>query len=265
MNIFVWRVRAAVRRLVGFDIRCLPNTGSDSKTTFFRRAQPQQFDDLLHLGEAEAAGRGARRGRREEMAVLCTRPPHVQGDKSGNAGQHIEVLSNYYRMVCIPNLFVHQYHVDFAPAVESSKLRRALLLEHRGMFEGAYVFDGMSDLKMVKRLDSVVTEVHSRRSTDGADITIRIKRVRQLAPNNPEMLRLFNTQMRRNLEKLGFVQICRHFFDKHAVSAIPQHGLELWQGVMTAIGQHDGGVLMVMDTLHKVSPRLPASFAEDLL
>ncbi|XP_077548297.1 piwi-like protein 1 [Haemaphysalis longicornis] len=224
-----------------------------------RVVKPQQFDDLPQVGGAEVAvacsGRGARRGRREELALLCTRPSHVQGDKSGAVGQSLDVLSNYYRLVSMPNWCVYQYHLDFVPLVESSKMRRALVLEHRGMFGNAYVFDGMSDLKMTKRLDSLVTEVHSRRPTDGADITVRIKRVKELAPNNPEILRLFNTQMRRNLEQLDFVQINRHFFDKHRVSAFPQHGLELWQGVMTAVGQHDGGVLMVMDTVLKVLRR----------
>ncbi|XP_077498582.1 piwi-like protein 1 [Amblyomma americanum] len=61
--------------------------------------------------------------------------------------------------------------------------------------------------------------------------------------------------MRRNLERLDFVQINRYFFDKRAVASIPQHALELWQGLVTAIGQHDAGVLLVTDTLHKVLRR----------
>lgn len=219
----------------------------------------QQFEDLPSVGGAEAAasssGRGARRGRREELAVLCTRPSHVEGNKSGMAGSSIELLSNYFRLESMPNWCVYQYHIDFVPNVESSKVRRALVLDNKSMFGGAYVFDGMSDLKMIRRLPDLVTEVQARRPTDGELITVRIKRVQELAPNNPEILRLFNTQMRRNLEHLDFVQINRHFFDKNAVSAIPQHGLELWQGVVTAVGQHDGGVLMVCDTVHKVLRR----------
>ncbi|KAK8764656.1 hypothetical protein V5799_032736 [Amblyomma americanum] len=61
--------------------------------------------------------------------------------------------------------------------------------------------------------------------------------------------------MRRNLECLDFVQINRYFFDKRAVASIPPHALELWQGLVTAIGQQDAGVLLVTDTLHKVLRR----------
>lgn len=219
----------------------------------------QQFEDLPCVGGAEAAprssGRGARRGRRDELAVLCTRPAHVLDNKTGEMGTFIELLSNYYRLESMPNWCVHQYHVDFVPNVESTKVRRALILENKPVLGGAYVFDGMSDLKMVRRMPDAVTEMRGRRSTDGTLITVRVKRVQELAPGSPEILRLFNTQMRRNLEHLDFVQINRHFFDKHAVSAIPQHGLELWQGVVTAVGQHDGGVLMVCDTVHKVLRR----------
>ncbi|XP_064484181.1 piwi-like protein 1 [Ornithodoros turicata] len=155
----------------------------------------------------------------------------------------------------MPQYCVYQYHVDFAPNVESSRMRRAMIGDHKEKFGKCYVFDGMSDLKTPTRLELKLTELFSRRRSDGAMVCIKIKRVQELAPNNPDLLRLFNTQMRRNLEHLDFVQINRHYFDKCAVSSIPQHGLELWQGLVTAIGQHETGVMMVTDTVHKVLRR----------
>uniref|UniRef100_A0A224YKC6 Aubergine n=1 Tax=Rhipicephalus zambeziensis TaxID=60191 RepID=A0A224YKC6_9ACAR len=203
---------------------------------------------------AAAMGRGAHRGRRDEVAVLATRPKHMT-DKTGMTGTPIKVVANYFRLLSLPQWCVHQYHVDFLPLVESSRVRRALMNDHRERFGLCFVFDGMSDLKTPTRLEPDLLELESHRPSDGAPIVIRIKWVQQLAPNNPEVLRLLNTQMRRNLERLGFVQINRHFFDKCAVSAIPQHGLELWQGLVTAIGQHETGVMMVTDTVHKVLRR----------
>ncbi|XP_050023605.1 piwi-like protein 1 [Dermacentor andersoni] len=219
----------------------------------------EQFENVTTMSAATlnaaiSAGRGARRGRRDELAVLATRPKHMT-DKTGLSGNPIKLVANYFRLLSLPQWCVHQYHVDFLPLVESSRIRRALINDHREQFGRCFVFDGMSDLKTPTRLPHEITELYSKRRTDGAPITIRIKWVQELAPTNPDLLRLFNTQMRRNLEHLDFVQINRHFFDKRAVSAIPQHGLELWQGLITAIGQYETGVMMVTDTVHKVLRR----------
>uniref|UniRef100_A0A224YID3 Aubergine n=1 Tax=Rhipicephalus zambeziensis TaxID=60191 RepID=A0A224YID3_9ACAR len=220
----------------------------------------QQFENIVTttgaaaMVAAAAMGRGAHRGRRDEVAVLATRPKHMT-DKTGMTGTPIKVVANYFRLLSLPQWCVHQYHVDFLPLVESSRIRRALINDHREQFGRCFVFDGMSDLKTPKRMPHDITELFAQRRTDGATITIKIKWVQELAPTNPDLLRLFNTQMRRNLELLDFVQINRHYFDKRAVSAIPQHGLELWQGLITAIGQYETGVMMVTDTVHKVLRR----------
>nr|XP_050028085.2 piwi-like protein 1 [Dermacentor andersoni] len=206
------------------------------------------------LVAASQVGHGTQRSRRDELAILATRPQHLT-DKCGNTGNPVQLLANYFRLVSLPQWCVHQYHVDFLPLVESSRVRRALINDFRERFGRCFVFDGMSDLKTPTLLRPDPLELQAYRPSDGAPIVIRIKWAQQLAPNNPEVLRLLNTQMRRNLEHLGFVQINRHFFDKRAVSAIPQHGLELWQGLVTAIGQHETGVMMVTDTVHKVLRR----------
>ncbi|KAH8041982.1 hypothetical protein HPB51_019723 [Rhipicephalus microplus] len=98
----------------------------------------------------------------------------------------------------MPNWAIQQYHVEFAPNIESSRLRSALLRDHRDRFGGSYIFDGMSDLKSATRLEHKVTELYSQRRTDGAQIRITVKHVQELAPHNPELLRIFNTQMRRS-------------------------------------------------------------------
>ncbi|CAN8026453.1 hypothetical protein HPB47_015530 [Ixodes persulcatus] len=215
---------------------------------------PFESGDTSPETDGTGCGRGARRKPRNEVSMLATRPIHVT-DKTGTTGRPIRLVANYFRLLSLPQCCVHQYHVDFVPSVESSRMRRALVGDHREQFGRCYVFDGMSDLKTPSRLEHEVTELWSRRRSDGEQVCIRVKRVQELAPNNPDLLRLFNTQMRRNLEHLDFVQINRHYFDKRAVSAIPQHGLELWQGLVTAIGQHETGVMMVTDTVHKVLRR----------
>ncbi|CAN7986806.1 unnamed protein product [Ixodes hexagonus] len=204
--------------------------------------------------EGTGRGRGTRRKLRTEESALSTRPAHVT-DKTGTSGRSITLAANYFRLLSLPQYCVHQYHLDFCPSVESSRVRRALVGDHRERFGRCYVFDGMSDLKTPSKMEQEITELCSKRRSDGEAVCIRVKWVQELAPNNPDLLRLFNTQMRRNLEHLDFVQINRHYFDKKAVSAVPQHGLEVWQGLVTAIGQHETGVMMVTDTIHKVLRR----------
>lgn len=205
----------------------------------------------MSLGAGDTAGRGARRGRRDEVAILATRPTRIT-DKKGDSGQPVKLTSNYFRLMTMPNWAIQQYHLDFAPNIESMRLRRGLLSDHRDRFGGSYIFDGMSDLKSSTRLEQKVTELYSQRRSDGAQIRITVKHVQELAPNNPELLRIFNTQMRRNLESMQFVQIRRQFFNAAGPKPISRHGLEIWEGLTTAVGQHDGGILMVVDTVHKV-------------
>ncbi|XP_037560629.1 piwi-like protein Siwi [Dermacentor silvarum] len=205
----------------------------------------------MSLAGGDTAGRGARRGHRDEIAILATRPQRIT-DKKGTTGNPVKLLSNYFRLLTMPSWAIQQYHVEFAPNIESSRLRGALLRDHRDRFGGSYIFDGMSDLKSATRLEHKVTELYSQRHIDGAQICIIVKHVQELAPNNPELLRIFNTQMRRNLESMQFVQIRRQFFNSTGPKPISRHGLEIWEGLTTAVGQHDGGVLMVVDTVHKV-------------
>ncbi|XP_029847819.1 piwi-like protein 1 [Ixodes scapularis] len=214
-------------------------------------APPVQQMGAMSLAAGDTAGRGARRGRRDEVAILATRPQRIT-DKKGDSGQQVKLLSNYFKLLTMPNWAIQQYHLEFAPNIESSRLRGGLLRDHRDRFGGSYIFDGMSDLKSPTRLEHKVTELYSQRRSDGSQIRITVKHVQELAPNNPELLRIFNTQMRRNLESMKFVQIRRQFFNAAGPKPISRHGLEIWEGLTTAVGQHDGGILMVVDTVHKV-------------
>ncbi|KAL3185909.1 hypothetical protein MRX96_028785 [Rhipicephalus microplus] len=135
----------------------------------------------MSLGGGDTAGRGARRGRRDDIAILATRPQRIT-DKKGTTGNPVKLLSNYFRLLTMPNWAIQQYHVEFAPNIESSRLRSALLRDHRDRFGGSYIFDGMSDLKSATRLEHKVTELYSQRRTDGAQIRITVKHVQELAP-----------------------------------------------------------------------------------
>lgn len=98
-------------------------------------------------------------------------------------------------------------------------------------------------------------ELFSTRRTDDAKIRITFKFCAELAPSHPELGRLFNTQMRRNLDHLKYQLIGRHFFDQNAISEIPQYNMQVWQGVITSIRQQEQKLLMSVDTTHKIIRR----------
>lgn len=179
-----------------------------------------------------------------------TCPKHIT-DKTGTSGEPIQLYTNYFKLIQKPNWCVYQYHCDFAPVVESSRLRRAFIREHKETFGSCYLFDGMSDLKTISQLGESL-ELFSKRLTDGENIRITMKRVNELAPTHPELQRLYNTQMRNNLRHLKFQQLGRHLFDPEAINEVPQYNLQIWAGVITSIRQHEKDVMMCVDTIHKV-------------
>ncbi|GFT86538.1 piwi-like protein Siwi [Nephila pilipes] len=198
------------------------------------------------LGLEAASGRGRSRvfGDDNTRPATCV-------DKKGSGGNRINIVANYFELLSRPTWAVYQYHVDFAPLVESSKLRHAFIRDHKETLGDCFLFDGMSDLKTVKRIESG-TELFSTRKTDSETIRITLKFVTELAPRHPELQRLFNTQMRRNLRHLKYQLLGRHYFDQEAIKEIPQFNLQIWQGVITSIRTQEEKLMMSVDTIHKV-------------
>ncbi|GBO07117.1 Piwi-like protein Siwi [Araneus ventricosus] len=130
-------------------------------------------------------------------------------------------------------------------------MRHVFIRDHRETLGDCFLFDGMSDLKTLKKLDNGL-EMFSVRNTDNATIRLKFKFVTELAPSHPELQRLFNTQMRRNLRHMKYQLLGRYYFDQNAISEIPQYNLQIWQGVVTSIRTQEEKLMMSVDTVHKV-------------
>lgn len=68
----------------------------------------------------------------------------------------MKLLANFFKLLTMPNWIIHQYHLEFAPNIESSRIRSDLVRDQRDRFGGSYIFDGMSDLKSPTRLEQRV-------------------------------------------------------------------------------------------------------------
>lgn len=63
----------------------------------------------------------------------------------GSSGSVIPLIANFFRIVSRPQWVLYQYHVDYQPAIESRRLRTALLFQHEVLgiartFDGALLF-----------------------------------------------------------------------------------------------------------------------------
>ncbi|GAB6033435.1 Piwi-like protein 1 [Chamberlinius hualienensis] len=191
--------------------------------------------------------RGNRRGRRDEIEIH-SRPPAF--DKHGSEGTIIQLFANYFEILSTPSWAISQYHVDFSPDIEFVKTRRALLYVHKNLL-GQFLFDGMQ-LFTANRLPSLETEVFSKRESDGANIQIKIKFIKEVSPRDPIVMQILSIQMRKNLRRLEFTLIGRQYYDKHQVSDIRGHNLQLWPGFLTAVHQHEHLPMLCADLTFKV-------------
>ncbi|XP_074604113.1 piwi-like protein 1 [Brevipalpus obovatus] len=203
---------------------------------------------LGYVGDEQNEGRSRSRGCPQPINTI---PSNVR-TTAGEGGTSIRLLSNYYRLITPKDAIIHAYRVDFEPPVESVRMRRELILQNKDLFDTAYVFDGGNEIKSLKELNSEVTTVTGIRKSDNEQIAITFRHTSTVAWGHPEMMRLYNTQMKRNLQNIGMMQIGRNYYDKNERKILPRWKLQIWLGIITAINEHDGGILMVNNIVHKV-------------
>ncbi|BFZ03166.1 hypothetical protein BsWGS_06204 [Bradybaena similaris] len=141
--------------------------------------------------------------------------------KIGTDGTPIDLSANYVQVLC-KHEGVYQYHVAFSPPIDNRKLKMKLLAEHKERFKTINSFDG-SILYLPFKLPDKEIVVTSTRITDGAAITITVTFIKSVPPE--QCCHLYNVILRR---------------------------LEVWPGYVTAIKEHEGGLLLLLDASHKV-------------
>lgn len=183
-------------------------------------------------------------------SVLYTRPESCK-DKKGVSGTPINILCNYFEVTSKPNWVLYQYHVDFAPLIDSRSLRIGLMKDHDKMFPLNKAFDG-STIYSLTKLHDEVTEVASTRQSDQQIIRIKIKRVGEIVSTSPQFVHLFNLIFRRCLKLYGMKEIDRCYFDMEKKIHIPMYNLELINGLSTSIANYENKLLLCAELTHKL-------------
>lgn len=207
-------------------------------------------------GDSPTGGNGSMRGRGglRPGHVLCTIPAGITTTVGEDPNSKpVQLISNYIRIKAPTDVIVFRYRVDFDPEVEAVFVRRGMLSDQKTIFGGAYIFDGGSDLMSTTDLGSEPKIISAIRKSDQRRITITVKKTGDIPWSSSEMLRLFNTQMRRNFSHMKYMMIGRHFFNPNEGRILLQGwNLQIWKGINTAVNLHDGGTFMVADTVHKI-------------
>lgn len=222
-----------------------PATRSDSR--------PSSGDERRSKRAATCTSTAARggppKGRRVLHDLIYTRPQAVKLSKKGTTGTPVPIKSNYFKLDTRPSWAIFQYRVEFAPDVEVSNIRKAILRGHKNMFDG-FLFDGTM-LLTSKRLKEDITQLTTQR-TDGSIVVVTMKFVGQVSMTQQGSLQVLNLIMRRSMEGLKLQLVGRNFFDAVAKITIRDYRLELWPGYVTSIRQHEQDILLCTEIQSKV-------------
>ncbi|KAK3795239.1 hypothetical protein RRG08_056298 [Elysia crispata] len=176
------------------------------------------------------------------------RPRRPTVTKIGTEGTPTSLAANYVRVLC-KNQGVYLYHVGFSPVIDNRRLKAGLLAQHRDRFKTISSFDG-STLYLPHKLQDAETVVTSTRKTDGSAVTITVTFVKAVPPE--QCCHLYNVIFRKIMHILEMCQVGRYYYNPHTPASVPQYKLEVWPGYITAIKEHEGGLLLLLDASHRV-------------
>lgn len=163
----------------------------------------------------------------------------------------VELVANYVRVNYDEKTLVYQYHVDFEPKVENPESRCRLIVAGGHLFHQVYIYDKQSTVMSVTNLGSQKVEyIEPLRAALKVKVTFR--QTRTISIDDEQMMHCFNSQLRANMEKMGLVQILRHYYDMDSLTSLESHQMQLIPGIVNSIKNCQAGLLMGLDTIHKV-------------
>ena len=113
-----------------------------------------------------------------------TRPTSLDS-KQGKSGESVTVATNYFSLVSKPGFQLLQYRVDFAPDIQDTRTKKALLYEHKAKLP-KFIFDG-SLLFSPHRLttdDSPISLSSTLKNEKKEEISIKIRKVGEVQPSD---------------------------------------------------------------------------------
>jgi len=205
-------------------------------------------------GSAPSIGRGATRGRRDRQDFQPRTRPETCTSKQGSGGDPLPISCNFFRLVSKPDWRLLKYRVDMSPEIDFTKLRKALVYQHKGTKLKNMIFDGtllFTDTRLAPT-DDVTPVIWTSQRNDGTIVTLSIRLVEELQPSDYHYMQFFNLVLRRVLEGMKLELVGRNYYDPSAKIMLTNHKLELWPGYETSIRQHEDSILLCCEISHKI-------------
>jgi len=174
------------------------------------------FIFINSIAVVDPNNRGAVRGRRVLHEIVRCKPTTCVS-KHGKTGRQLVLATNYFKIVKRPDWSLIQYHVDFQPPIDVTRIRRALVYQHRELFDG-YIYNGSTLFTCTNLKNKMVNECLEVPSQlrDGDPVVLKFRFVGTVSADEPEMMQIMNMILRNSMEKLHLQEMSRNFYDPQA-------------------------------------------------
>lgn len=166
----------------------------------------------------------------------------------GTQGKSLTVSTNYIRLKVEKDGGVFVHEVRFNPNVDSKNMRYKMLNQHTDKLGMVKMFDGGSVLYLPKRLSTDMAQMECE-MPDGDKVVMTVIYKCQ---SNSQCLHLYNVLFKKIMRVLMFSPMGKSYFDTNNKYLIPQHRLEVYPGFAISVDELEGGLLLCLDTQHRV-------------
>lgn len=167
----------------------------------------------------------------------------------GVSGKKIDGACNYISLSTKTNCGVHEYMVKFAPQIDSKSVKIHFVNKHAGLVR---LFDGGSTLYLPSKLTNVTTSYSCTNPHDNTAVTMTFTYIKTKSIGDGDCIHLFNILFKRIMRVLQMTPIGRNYFDPIHTTLVPQHRLEILPGYAVSVEEQEGGVMVCLDTQHRV-------------
>ncbi|XP_055936429.1 piwi-like protein Ago3 [Argiope bruennichi] len=173
------------------------------------------------------------------------------GNYKGTYGDSLNLEVNYVYLRTYHGKGIYEYHVDFEPLIDSRNMKFRLMNDPvvKKIIGNVKTFDGMK-LYLPLKLAVSPQKIAVTRPTDKTIVTVVIRLIKESSPS--DCLHLYNLLFRKVMRTLKMIQVGRNYFNPKGGIPVPQHRLEIWPGYVTAVQEHEGGVMLNCDSSFRV-------------
>ncbi|CAF3978213.1 unnamed protein product [Rotaria sp. Silwood2] len=195
---------------------------------------------------------GSSSGRSSSRSIpysSMSEPQPQTTEKQGTAGDPVNIIANYIKILTKPQWELFQYHIEFIPNVENKRFRREIISQHRTKFKDVafdgttiYTFDDFGDFP----------EFVCSHPATSEEIRVVLRKVARNSPDSPIFFHLANLIVRKLLELSGMKLIGRNYYQFDRKIDLDRYKLTLFPGFMTNVNIYEGSLMVNVDLSHKV-------------